>query len=223
VTPPPTAAGPGWTVVLPLKGGSGAKSRLGASPALAAAIALDCLDAVLGCPETARVVVVTPDAATAAAAREAGADVVPESRPGTGLLAAVADGLAAARGPVAVLLGDLPALRPRDLATALRAAAEALHGAPAAGGGAAVFVPDAEGTGTVLLAGTDAAAVRPSFGPASAAEHARSGARRLDLRLPRLRRDVDTRGDLATALALGVGPRTAAVLRAEHGDAAALP
>jgi 2-phospho-L-lactate guanylyltransferase len=213
---------PRWTVVLPLKGGTAAKSRLGASPALAAAIALDCLDAVLRCPETGRVVVVTPDAATAAAARRAGADVVPESRPGAGLLAALADGLAAAAGPapgpVAVLLGDLPALRPRDLATALRAAATALTGRPGA-----VFVPDADGTGTVLLAGPDAAAVHPSFGPASAAEHARSGARRLDLRIPRLRRDVDTRADLATALALGVGPRTAAVLRDEHGDATALP
>jgi 2-phospho-L-lactate guanylyltransferase len=212
------AAVPGWTVVLPLKGGSGAKSRLGAPPALATAIALDCLDAVLGCPDVVRVAVVTADPATAAAAHAAGAVVVPESRPGAGLPAAVADGLAAAEGPVAVLLGDLPALRPVDLATALREAARALLGPERGEPAAMAFVPDADRTGTVLLAGLDAAALRPAFGPGSAGRHARSGARRLDLPLPRLRRDVDTRADLAAALALGVGPRTAAALGAAPGD-----
>ena len=34
-------------MILPLKGGPTAKSRLGAPPLLATAIALDCLDAVL--------------------------------------------------------------------------------------------------------------------------------------------------------------------------------
>jgi 2-phospho-L-lactate guanylyltransferase len=227
VTRPPTptfpssgAAGAGWTVVLPLKGGVGAKSRLDASPALATAIALDCLDAVLGCPVVRRAVVVTPDEAVAGAAAAAGADVVRESRPGAGLLPALADGLGAAQGPVAVLLGDLPALRSPDLSAALREADRALRAADGANGGdggppAMAFVPDAEGDGTVLLAGLDPRAMRPSFGPASADAHARAGARRLDLTLPRLRRDVDTRADLATAAALGVGPRTAAVLRAE--------
>jgi 2-phospho-L-lactate guanylyltransferase len=217
VSVPPMAAG--WTVVLPLKGGAGAKSRLGASPALAAAIALDCLDAVLGCPDAARVLVVTPDAGTAAEASAAGATAVPESRPGAGLPAAVEDGLraaaAASAGPVAVLLGDLPALRPGDLSAALGEAARVLRD-PGEGGPppAMVFVPDAERTGTVLLAGLDAAAVRPSFGPSSARAHARDGARRLDLPLPRLRRDVDTPADLEAALALGVGPRTAAAVGA---------
>jgi 2-phospho-L-lactate guanylyltransferase len=170
-----------------------------------------------------RAVVVTPDEAVAGAAAAVGADVVPESRPGAGLLPALADGLGAAQGPVAVLLGDLPALRSPDLSAALREAGRALHAADRAHGAAdgdggppaMAFVPDAEGDGTVLLAGLDPRAMRPSFGPASAGAHARAGARRLDLALPRLRRDVDTRADLATAAALGVGPRTAAVLRAE--------
>ena len=226
-------AEPGWTLVLPVKGGPGAKSRLGAPPVLATAIALDCLDAVLGCADVARAVVVTADDATAAAAREAGADVVRESRPGSGLRAAVDDGLRAVQGPVAVLLADLPALRPDDLSAALREAAGALRadrrppatGRPRAASPATVFVPDAEGTGTVLLAGLDPAAPRPAFGPGSAAGHARSGARRLDLPLPRLRGDVDTRADLAAALALGVGPRTAAAVAALTGEGlpAALP
>jgi 2-phospho-L-lactate guanylyltransferase len=206
-------------VVLPLKGGTGAKSRLGGSRRLAAAIALDCLDAVLACPDAAAVVVVTPDAGLAAAVSGTRARAVGESRPGTGLLAALDDGLAAAEGPVALLLGDLPALRPEDLSAALRAAGETL----AAGDHRMAFVPDADGTGTVLLAGPGPDAVDPSFGPSSALAHARAGARRLDLALPRLRRDVDTPADLAAALALGVGPRTAAALRAEPGLLAALP
>ena len=209
-------AAPGWTLVLPVKGGAGAKSRLGAPPALATAIVLDCLDAVLDCPDVARAVVVTADDTAAADARAAGADVVRESHPGAGLRAALRDGLAAADGPVAVLLADLPALRPADLSAALRAADRALRGADGADAPgdppAMAFVPDADRTGTVLLAGLDPAALRPAFGSGSAAGHARSGARRLDLSLPRLRRDVDTREDLATALALGVGPRTAAAV-----------
>jgi 2-phospho-L-lactate guanylyltransferase len=194
----------GWTVVLPLKGGARAKSRLQAGPALASAIALDCLDAVLDAWAPARVLVVTSDPRTGGLARLAGAAVVPESRPGAGLGPAIADGLAAAGdGPVAVLLGDLPALRPDDLDEALARAGTAL------GEVDSVFVPDADGTGTVLLAARHAAALRPAFGPASAAAHQALGASRLDLDLPRLRRDVDTAADLAEALALGCGPRTA--------------
>jgi 2-phospho-L-lactate guanylyltransferase len=75
-----------------------------------------------------------------------------------------------------------------------------------------VFVPDAEGTGTVLLAALTAAAMRPAFGPGSARAHRAAGAHPLDVDLPRLRRDVDTPADLRTAIALGVGPRTRAAL-----------
>ncbi len=172
-----------WTVVLPFKGGAAAKSRLGGPPALARAFALDTLDAVLATPVAARAVVVTADAALAAEARSLGAAVVPESRPGAGLDAAVRDGLAACpEAPTAVLLGDLPALLPEDLATALTACAGTLRHA------SAVVVPDADGIGTVLLAAARPHDVDPAFGPASAAVHARRGAVRLDLDLPRLRR-----------------------------------
>ena len=75
-----------------------------------------------------------------------------------------------------------------------------------------VVVPDAEGSGTVLLAGRTPADLDPAFGPDSLTEHVRRGAVRLDLDLPRLRRDVDTPADLDQALALGVGPRTATAL-----------
>jgi 2-phospho-L-lactate/phosphoenolpyruvate guanylyltransferase len=212
---PPTS----WQLVLPVKGGAGAKSRLRgalerrtAHERLAAALAMDCLAAVLACSQVGVASVVTADAGTAAQVRALGARTVPESRPGAGLLAAVDDGLRACApsAPVAVLLADLPCLRPGDLAGALEAAEGAL-----AGGAACAVVPDAEGTGTVLLAGPDPRRLRPRFGPASAAAHAADGACAVGLDLPRLRRDVDTPGELALAVALGVGPRTAAALADE--------
>jgi 2-phospho-L-lactate guanylyltransferase len=204
----------GWTVILPLKGGPGAKSRLGAPAALATAIALDCLAAVLAVDRVDAVLVVTPDPELAAAAVAAGAQVLAESSPGAGLLPAVTDGLAASLGRCAVLLGDLPALRTADLETALELSGELLTRATAGRPlpPAMVFIPDAEGTGTVLLTALTPAAMRPSFGPASASAHQASGAFRLEVDLPRLRRDVDTPADLRTAIELGVGPRTAAAL-----------
>lgn len=202
-----------WRVVAPVKGGADAKSRLApAGPArsqLAQAVALDCVAAALAAdPPVAEVLVVSADGAVLAEAASLGARPVREGRAGAGLGPAVRDGVSAAgAGPVAVLLADLPCLLPEDLLTALRAVDEALD----AGAGWA-FVPDAEGTGTVLLAAGAGGTLRPAFGPASARAHERAGARRLDVDLPRLRRDVDTPGALEEALGLGVGPRTAAAL-----------
>jgi len=212
----------GWTLVLPVKGGRRAKSRLGGAAYLAPAIALDTLEAVLGCPEVATAVVVTADPAISGQATALGARVRRERNPGAGLDAAVRQGLTGLAGPVGVLLADLPALRPDDLSQALHAVSIALEparaDAPVRIGAEPprwVVVPDAEGTGTVLLAGT-ADAIRPSFGPASAAAHVRLGAMRLDLSAPRLRRDVDTPADLEQAVRLGVGRNVAAALAAPH-------
>jgi 2-phospho-L-lactate guanylyltransferase len=202
-----------WTLVLPVKGGALAKSRLGARPEVAAALALDCLDAVLACPAVGRVLVVTSDPTMRAAARTLGAHVVPEARPGAGLVPAVNAGVRVASlacaGPTAVLLADLPALRPEDLAVALGAVDAELRDEAAS----MAAVPDAEGSGTVLLAARTPADLDPAFGPDSLAEHMRRGAAPLDLDLPGLRRDVDIPADLEAALALGVGPRTASAVR----------
>jgi 2-phospho-L-lactate guanylyltransferase len=202
-----------WTLVLPVKGGARAKTRLGTRPEVAAAIALDCLDAVLACPAVDRVLVVTSDPPMRAAARALGAHVVPEARPGAGLVPAIAAGVRVAAlacaGPTAVLLADLPALRPSDLAAGLAAVDARLRDDPAP----MVAVPDAERSGTVLLAARTPAGLDPAFGPDSLAEHVRRGAAALDLDLPGLRRDVDTPADLDAALALGVGPRTATAVR----------
>jgi 2-phospho-L-lactate guanylyltransferase len=200
----------GWQLVLPVKRGAAAKSRLGLggrAPHVALAMAMDCLEAVLACASVTRVVVVTGDDATHDAASRLGAAVVADPPAGGGLSAAVRAGLASVAGPAAVLLPDLPCLRPDDLTRALEKVGEAL-----ACGASSAFVPDADGIGTVLLAGADPAAMRPRFGGASAAAHEADGATRLDLDLPRLRRDVDTPDALRQALQLRVGRRTAATL-----------
>nr|WP_281372901.1 2-phospho-L-lactate guanylyltransferase [Kineococcus aurantiacus] len=199
-TPPVTHVS-GWRIVVPVKGGDEAKTRLALPPdqrrGLALAMALDCLAACLATPGVGLVVCVSDDPVVLRSARAAGAVTVSPGRPG--LARAVDAGLASLeRGPTAVLLGDVPALRPRDLATALE---EAL-GVPGP-----ALVTDTEGTGSVLLAevGGD---VPHRFGPDSARHHLQAGARALTAPVPSLRRDVDTLADLAAALGLGVGPRT---------------
>lgn len=207
-----------WRLVVPVKLAEVAKSRLVppvpvSRPDLARAMARDTLEAVCGALEPGAVLTVTSDPAAAAAARGLGAAVLAD--PGDGLNAAVRAGAAAwlsnGPGPVGILLGDLPALQPADLLAALAACGQ--HDR--------AVVPDAGGTGTVLLTALDGAGLRPRFGPASAARHAES-ATRLDLDLPRLRTDVDDAASLAAVAHLGVGRHTAAALARAclHGPAA---
>ncbi|WP_232792526.1 2-phospho-L-lactate guanylyltransferase [Actinacidiphila yeochonensis] len=200
---------PRWSLVVPLKPLALAKSRLAAAgplrPALALAFALDTVGAALACPEVAEVTVVTDDPAAAAELVAVGAHVVPDS-PAAGLNAALRHGAAAVRArrasaPVAALNGDLPALRPAELAQVLRAAA---------GIGERAFVTDAAGIGTTLLAAPPAVVLAPAFGGPSRARHLASGAAEIGLpHAPSVRQDVDTLDDLRAALALGVGPATA--------------
>lgn len=235
----------GWTVVVPVKSLSAAKSRLAPehSPAeraaLARAFALDTVDAARAARVVRRVVVVSDEPAIERELREVpGVEVVPEVGP-RGLAAAIAHGVAVARaatgvttvgagrgggapattvrtrrgasgaeGAVAVLLGDVPALRAGDLDAALEVAAR--H--PLA------FVPDAEGTGTTLATARAGEALDAHFGQDSAARHAAAGfadlvAAHPGAIAPGLRRDVDTAAELRAAVALGVGARTSAVLR----------
>lgn len=203
----------GWSVVLPVKGGPSAKSRLQAPPGLAEAMAADCVAAVVGASAAVDVLVVTGDSRTAQVAAGLGARVVHQPEGAPGLRAAVASGLAAcdAGRRVAVLLADLPCLRSEDVDETLQAVGSLLVAAD--GATAQVLVPDAQGTGTVLLAAGRPALVRHAFGTGSAARHEGLGARRLETVPAQVRRDVDTRADLVAAVALGVGPRTARTLR----------
>lgn len=191
------------TLVIPVKGGAAGKSRLGAGERLAAAIALDTVEAARGATGVGELLVVGSLSETLPGVRVT-------ADPGYGLLAAIGAGLALAdeSRPTAVLLGDLPALRPEDLDTALVAASEH-HWA---------FVPDAVGSGTTLVVAAAGLPHSLRFGENSAEEHRAAGYVDLTagdagpaLRLDTLRRDVDTAEDLAAARALGLGTRTRAL------------
>ncbi|NAZ86430.1 2-phospho-L-lactate guanylyltransferase, partial [Kineococcus sp. T90] len=75
-----------WRVVVPVKGGGAAKTRLALPPgprlALATAMALDCLEAALRCGAVQAVVCVSDDGAVRAAAADLGAAAVPAGGPG---------------------------------------------------------------------------------------------------------------------------------------------
>ncbi|WP_024806535.1 2-phospho-L-lactate guanylyltransferase [Nocardia sp. BMG51109] len=176
------------------------------------------------------VTVVTPDPEVAATVRALGAAVHPDpvgsidadhaptngdpscSEAGAadhGLNAALTAGAAALRdrhGAVDLLAlqADLPALCPGELS-------DMLATAPA---GRAI-VADHSGRGTAALLVRDGRApLAPLFGEESARRHIDSGAKDLTGDWPGLRLDVDTAADLHRAAELGVGPATAAVLRA---------
>ncbi|WAX77739.1 2-phospho-L-lactate guanylyltransferase [Streptomyces sp. KMM 9044] len=200
-----------WTLVVPLKPLAEAKSRLSDTaddalrPGLALAFAQDTVAAALACRAVRDVVVVTDDTLAGRELAALGAGVVSDE-PGSGLNAALAHAAATVRtvrhaGPVAALNADLPALRPAELARVLEDAAAFPR----------AFLPDTAGVGTTLLTAAATEELRPSFGPGSRARHRAWGA--VELRLDAVdsvRQDVDTGNDLRAALALGVGPRTAA-------------
>ncbi|MDT3400773.1 2-phospho-L-lactate guanylyltransferase, partial [Streptomyces sp. B1866] len=95
-------AGPGWTLVVPLKPLARAKSRLAAAvgdalrPSLALAFAQDTVAAALACRPVREVVVVTDDALAGSALAALGARVLPDD-PASGLNAALAHGARAVR------------------------------------------------------------------------------------------------------------------------------
>ncbi|WP_232796856.1 2-phospho-L-lactate guanylyltransferase [Blastococcus atacamensis] len=199
-----------WSVVVPAKRLAVAKTRLqpltglpgGHHAALVLALLADTVAAALACPEVGSVVVVTDEPEAAELVRHLGARVVPDV-PDRGLNPALEHGARQAGGDaVAALSSDLPALRPAELAAALEAASPARR----------AFVADAQGTGTTLLSAVGTP-LRPRFGRHSASAHREDGAVPLTGHWPGLLRDVDTPDDLRAALALGVGARTAELVR----------
>ncbi|HEY2643432.1 MAG TPA: NTP transferase domain-containing protein [Galbitalea sp.] len=184
-----------WTIVIPVKGTALAKSRLRAAPGLALAIALDTVEVALS---VAPVIVVT-SADVAPEFEALGARIVLDA--GGGLNAAARQGLdAAGSGPVAVMLGDVPAVQPSELSLALGAAEQ--H--PLA------FVSDADGDGSVLIAALVTADHSPAFGANSRAAHRHAGYVELDVPATSgLRHDVDTTAHLVELATAGrLGPRT---------------
>jgi 2-phospho-L-lactate guanylyltransferase len=192
-----------WTVLVPAKALPAAKSRLtpvspdpGVHHELVRAIRRDTAESAAAAPGVARVLLLldtgTPDERT-----------IVQSVGGLNAAVTEAAAQAARQWPadgIAVLMGDLPALRPEELATALAAAAA--H--PRA------FVADRHGTGTTMLTARPGTQLQPAFGTDSAARHARTGTA-LDAG-PGLRHDVDTAEDLCAAAVIGLGPATSAAL-----------
>jgi 2-phospho-L-lactate guanylyltransferase len=222
-----------YTFVLPVKALSVAKSRVDAAPEARAALALAmAVDVAAAAGEVGRVLVVTDDerAATALAVDHVEPDV-----PGAGLSAALAHGaaVAAARWPddgVVLLAADLPCLTAAALTAVLHTVPVPARSVPAgsvparsrsarqprhAGTNGVGVVADASGVGTVLLAATAGTVVHPAYEGGSFAAHRGQGAADLTgYAAPGLRRDVDTVADLQQALAIGIGPATAAALAA---------
>ncbi|MFL6159601.1 MAG: 2-phospho-L-lactate guanylyltransferase [Marmoricola sp.] len=200
---------PRYSLLIPVKDGNGAKSRLGVGSAevrarLMAAFAYDAIAAAAACDLVEVHVVGDPGRLTT---QLSGLDVRIVADEGEGDLNRALSRAALrvadpARG-TAALLADLPCLRSADLASALEAALE-----PAPG---RCFVPDADGSGTTLLVAPAGTALDPRFGVGSADGHTRSGAVAVGLGLTSLRLDVDTTDDLEAALRFGVGARTAEV------------
>lgn len=207
---------PAWWLIVPVKGAPHGKSRLSGPGIdrgrLSRALALDSIEAAAEAVGAGRVVVVSDDPVLVTAARRHGCLTL--SDPGAGLNGAIRHAHIWIREhsrdhaiAAAVLLGDVPAVRPDDVRAALGEAAAYDR----------AFVPDRDGSGSVLL--TDrSGTLEPGFGAGSARRHEDSGHVRLDLDLPRLRTDVDLSTDLAVAAMLGCGRHTSAVLaRAGYG------
>jgi len=204
-------------VVIAVRGGPGAKSRLAGRldperrEALVEAMLADMLVALAACPAVLRTYVTTPTPSLARRAARAGAVVILEQD--TGDLNAAFDRARrriAAADPDATLVllpGDLPRLDPAELEACLEAAGpDRLVLAPASADG---------GTGALVLR---AGAPLPlAFGPGSFGKHL-AAARTLGLsaevvRASSLGFDIDRPADLDALRAMGSGAATAELLR----------
>jgi 2-phospho-L-lactate/phosphoenolpyruvate guanylyltransferase len=191
------------TVVIPFAGAEG-KTRLHSSTRIRRALAHAMLcDVLAACVLIGRTRVVTPDEKAAAAARDAGAEVVAD--PGHGQGAAAQAGLEGVEpGGILVVNADVPCVVPHDL--------RSLLAATPIGGLALVEALDGT-TNALSLPSSDVFA--PLYGPSSSdrfrAHAASLGLETVSVAVPNLAEDVDTMEDL-TRLQLRAGPRTQACL-----------
>ncbi|MSQ30872.1 MAG: 2-phospho-L-lactate guanylyltransferase [Dehalococcoidia bacterium] len=197
-------------IVVAVQQAARAKSRLSAdiTDDLREALVLAMLDDVLAAARAGHaglLVVVSADPAYDAVARAHDAEVLRDAGEGYRAAAAFAVAHLADRvEAVLILPGDLPQVRPADIASAL-AAIEA---------NGVLLVPLEDG-GTAALGLRPLDAIAPAFGPDSAALHRAAaqaaGLRLVEARYDSMRVDVDTRADL-DAVRAGAGPATRAVL-----------
>lgn len=205
-------------LIIAVKRLAAAKTRLAPAfapdvrPAVVLAMLVDTLTAASAVAALRTITVITADDAAAAAATELGATVLPDPTPAghrdplNNAIRVAERRLAATVRNLVALQGDLPALRSRELAGAIRAAR----------GHRRSFVADRHGTGTAALFAFGTA-LSPQLGRDSAALHRDSGAVELHGDWPGLRCDIDTPEDFAVARRLGFGAATArAVTQREH-------
>ena len=202
---------PSYCVVVPVKVPAIAKSRLAGlgdevRRELVVAFAADTITAAMQSARVSVVLAVTDDHQLARGLADLGAQVMPDGIAndlnGSLTMAAAEVGRQWPRLRVAALCADLPALRSVELSRALAAAEDDRQS----------FVSDEQRSGTTLLVAPTPDMFDARFGNGSREAHLRIGAAELDVfDVPTLRRDVDTTDDLAEAIDLGVGSRTALV------------
>lgn len=196
-----------WHALVPVKSWDVAKSRLDVVDAdrisLARAMTVDTVAALLTSSAVRQVTVVVSDPEMLHVPDLRTADRVicqPDQRWGVNeALRWAVDDCGLGDQPVAVLLGDLPALRATSLEALLLQAETHPH----------VMAADRHGIGTTMLATTVGADLIPRFGPESAHRHRAAGVVHLEAAPLDVRCDVDTLDDLRVALGLGVGQATA--------------
>lgn len=203
----------GWTAVVPAKRWALSKSRMAGGPqvreSLARAFALDVVETLSQVPSIDTIIIITDERELAGFGARLGAAVVQDHAllSPDPLNRAVRLGRSRAvatrpHAPIVVVPADLPAITTASMEQAL--AALQMPGC--------AFVPDASSTGTTLLSASEPGLLRPAYGPGSARTHLADGARMILEVDQRLRRDVDTAEHLQEASALGLLPRTAAVV-----------
>ncbi len=205
-----------WHVVVPLKGSPDAKSRLALPQAvrlgLVRAMAADTVAALAATPDVLKISILgrTPDLGLSDSAA-ADADVVVQPR-GMSSLSQALVWFSAEQAdpsvPLAVVVADLPALRPQSMAQVLQLALRHRQ----------ATVDDVDERGTTVLTARDPVDLQPHFGDRSAAAHRRTGAVLLSAGVD-VRSDVDTIEGLRRGQRLGLGPHTSALLAETQHDA----
>ncbi|MBS4754556.1 2-phospho-L-lactate guanylyltransferase [Nocardioides sp. zg-ZUI104] len=191
-------------VVVPVKQLDAAKSRLSSDPGLrrrmAVALCRSTLTVAARCASPERVFVLTRDEDVVDLAQQMGVGVLLDV--GTDLNSALDAGLDVLRrtrpeATVAVLVADLPHLRPAELRRVLMTAQRST---------APRHVPDRHGTGTTFVSLPPGRRLAMAFGGHSADRFARRGSVPIVAAPPGIRADLDTSddlSDLAAAALLG--------------------
>lgn len=198
-----------WSIVVPVKELSRAKSRLAVGrnrSRLALAFAQDTVAAIAACPLVTSVLIVTNDPFVRLALADDKVRFLDD--PGPDLNSAIRSGLAYLRattpGRSAVLVSDLPSLTTESVSGVLEKAARYAFS----------IVGDDEKHGTTAVFFRDPPADRLFFGENSREAYLRAGAVPI-ADVVGISRDVDRIDHLDAAVRLGVGAHTRAALSAD--------